>query len=197
MCNCPITNSVSFTDIASLVVAIIACILAWLIPEKIKWEQLYSSLITEYRSFSFGLAVQGVVDFFHDKCECDVSRIPKKYKERFHSDFEKLNKRNGEIPYEQVLHFQRRMLSQYFYQLDLCARHWIIGKRRIQRDFTKSEANITKVLYYMNVAVEENDELFKDISCYDRVPQSEHVKGLKNYISHIHHILKETPRYLR
>lgn len=49
----------------------------------------------------------------------------------------------------------------------------------------------------MNMAVEDNDEIFKDISCYDRVPHAEHVKGQNLYIAHIHHILKKSPRYMR
>jgi len=61
----------------------IAIIVALIIPEKIKWNQMYSNLISEYRSYDFAIAVQRIIEFFVIECESDVSKIPEKYWETF------------------------------------------------------------------------------------------------------------------
>lgn len=55
--------------------SLLACILAWIIPEKIKWEQKYNSLCDVYRSMEYGAAIQSIVDFFVFDCSKDVSKI--------------------------------------------------------------------------------------------------------------------------
>ena len=52
------------TGIIQCFLALLACILAWIIPEKIKWEQKYNSLCDVYRSTEYGAAIQAIVDFF-------------------------------------------------------------------------------------------------------------------------------------
>lgn len=178
-----------------LVFAIAACVLAYYIPDRIKWEQIYYNLFVEYRSHSFGMAIKSLSDFFVDDCNRDMAQIPREYLKRYEDDFRKLQ--CGDIELERILHFQRRMLTQYFYHLDLCAKSPRIGEKRVQTDFTKNEAHILKILYYMNKAVEESSSLFKDISSDERMPPSERVKGMNNYITHLYELLRKQPRYVR
>lgn len=49
--------------------------MAWIIPEKIKWEQKYNSLYDVYRSMEYGAAIQAIVNFFVFDCSKDVSKI--------------------------------------------------------------------------------------------------------------------------
>lgn len=197
--------------------AFIACVLAWFIPKRIMWEQTYSSLMSDYRSYDFGIALQGIVEFFVVDCKSDVKKIKVEYERRFvrdvygldldsdlHGKFspeavrEKLKERKFEgncakSP-ELCLHYQRRLLAQFYYQLDLCARTVFIGKRRVCRDFTTRESNIARLLYLMGMAVDGSNVLFKDVSCDEHV--SRNAKGLNRYLADIYRMLKASKPYM-
>ncbi len=188
--------------IIQTIAAILACVLAVYIPKKISWEQMYSQLLSDYCGYDFGAAVMGVVFFFNQDCKCDVEKIPQKYADWFEKQFynQKEKYRNKQtnhkfdnvkvkykIPNDQNLHYQRRLLTQFYFLLDQCARSPFIGKRRVQKDFSSKEANLLKVLYYMNLAAESSD-VFMDIGVDDRIPPNP--KSINKYIKHIYGILK-------
>lgn len=177
-------------DIIQIALSVVACVLAWFIPKRIMWEQSYSSLLSDYRSYDFGIAVQGIVKFFAVDCKSDVKNIKPEYERRFKEDIEKICEKSPEL----CLHYQRRLLAQFYYQLDLCARTIFIGKRRVRRDFTRREANIVRILYLMGREVDESDVLFKDISCDERVPRS--AKGLNRSLADMYRVLKESKPYM-
>ncbi|MDE7228274.1 MAG: hypothetical protein K2N31_08120 [Treponemataceae bacterium] len=203
--------------IIQIALSVVACVLAWFIPKRIMWEQTYSSLMSDYRSYDFGIAVQGIVEFFAVDCKSDVKNIKGAYERRFvrdvydldldsdlHGTFsletvrEKLKGRNPaeicEKSPDLCLHYQRRLLAQFYYQLDLCARSPFIGKRRVCRDFTSREANTARLLYLMGMAVDESGVLFKDISCGERMPRS--ARGLNGYLADIYHLLRASKPYM-
>ncbi len=190
-----------------------ACVLAWFIPKRIISEQTYSSLMSDYRSYGFGVAVQGIVEFFAVDCASKVENIKEAYERRFVRDIYGLNL-NGKFSLEEVreklkrrnpseirekspdlcLHYQRRLLAQFYYQLDLCARSPFIGKRRVRRDFTSRESDIARLLYLMGRAVDESGVLFKDVSCDERVPRD--ARGLNGYLADMHYLLKASKPYM-
>lgn len=171
-----------------------ACILAFWIPKKIKWEQIYSQLLTDYCGYDFGAAVMGIVLFFHNDCKNQIENIQKCYKKRFASDFYGTDDNKTSISNDKNLHLQRRLLVQFYCQLDLCARSIFIGKRRVQKDFSSKEANLLKILYYMNEAANE-EPIFLDISTDERIRNDKN--GINSYISHIYILLKGAPEYIR
>lgn len=186
--------------IVQTLLSIAACVLAILIPQKIKWEQKYSQLLCDYYSYDVGAAVMGIVLFFHDDCKNNIDLIPIKYKAIFKKQF-KMRRPEGDtsqnyftVPNEKNLHLQRRLLAQFYIQLDLCARSIFIGKKRVQKDFTSKEANLLKILYYMN-EVASTEPIFKDISTDERIKNDK--KGMNFYISDIYSILKNSPEYIR
>ena len=152
--------------IIQAILAFASCVIAWFIPNRIMWEQSYSSLLSDYRSYDFGIAVQGIVEFFAVDCKSDVKNIKEEYERRFREDIEKIREKSPEL----CLHYQRRLLAQFYYQLDLCARSPFIGKRRVRRDFTSRETDIVRLLYLMGSAADDSGVLFKDIFCDERVP---------------------------
>lgn len=177
--------------IIQAILAFASCVFAWFIPKRIMWEQSYSSLLSDYRSYDFGIAVQGIVEFFAVDCKSDVKNIKQEYERRFREDIELgIRVKSPEL----CLHYQRRLLAQFYYQLDLCARTIFIGKRRVRRDFTRREADIVRLLYLMGREVDESDVLFKDISCNERVPRS--AKGLSRYLADMYRVLKESKPYM-
>ncbi len=183
-------------DILSLIqiiVGVAACAIAIYIPEKIKWEQRYSQLLSDYRSYDVAAAVQGLVQFFVNDCNRDASKIKREYERHFKNEVENASS----VSNDQNLHYQRRLLNAYFYELNECAkRRFLIGKRRVGRDFTKNEANILKILYFMNRAGEESGLIFKDISTDERVPKSRRLKGMNKAIAQVYEILKDSKSYM-
>lgn len=177
-------------DIIQIALSVVACVFAWVIPKRIMWEQTYSSLMSDYRSYDFGIAVQGIVEFFAVDCNYDVKNIKKEYERRFREDIKEIREKSPDL----CLHYQRRLLAQFYYQLDLCARTPFIGKRRVCRDFTSREADTARLLYLMGMAVNESGVLFKDISCGERMPRS--ARGLNGYLADIYHLLKASKPYM-
>ena len=201
------------TGIIQCFLSLLACILAWIIPEKIKWEQKYNSLCDVYRSMEYGAAIQAIVDFFVFDCSKDVSKIHSEYRKRFLHDFypnlevdpqeasledcrkvyiDSLNKDMTDN--SKILHYQRRLLVQFFYEIDLCANSIFIGKRRIGKDYTSKEADILKILFNIDEAVKDDPVLMKDISSFESIPSPEHVKGINKGISRLYFLLKKSKR---
>ncbi len=181
----------SMVDVLTLIVAVVTLFFAIRIPRKIQWEQFYQQLLSDYRSHDFGVAIMEIGMFFNKKCSNDVSRIQKEYVARYNQDF-CVNKKDTSK--EHILHYQRRLLTQFYYQLDLCARSSYIGKKRIQRDFTSKESDLLKILFYMNEAA-LSQNVFIDIKTPDRIGRAK--KGMSYYIKDIYSILKESPDYVR
>lgn len=220
-----IENNREISSIIQCILAFAACVLAWIIPKRIMWEQTYSSLVSDYRSPEFGAAVQGIIEFFVKDCEnsSDIEVIKKAYQKRFILDMYKLDSNDQDkikeeytkpqeyktlkftqTSPEQCLHYQRRMLAQFFYQLDLCANSGIlyISKKRIYQDFTQSEANMVRILILMGKAVDQDEQddngiLWKNIGCDYRVRPPKYEKGLNTYLSDLYKLLnKKSERFM-
>ena len=180
--------------------SIVSLIVACYIPEKIKWEQMYSSLISEYRSYDFAIAVQGLIEFFVLDCDANTSKIKGKYKERFIKEIYDLKtsvSTIGEVKKQKnninllqkdsdkILHFQRRLLTQFYNDLDTCLKTPIISSHRILKDFTKSEAKIIHILYLINESMDSDEILYKDISCDEKLHETKRTKTINRNLKHL------------
>lgn len=197
--------------ILQIFLSCISCYLAWVIPKKIMWEQTYLTLIADYRSCSYGVAIQGIIEFFTNDCRSNPDNILSKYQMRFHRDIPLLccyqsnnaqQSNNTQISSDLCLHFQRRMLAQFFYQLDLCARSKYIGKQRVCRDFTRAEADLVHILILMDKAIDEdryNEDniLWKSIACSEKIQNYKNEKGMNKYLSEIYLILRNSQKYMK
>ena len=195
-CNC---SKLSPADIIQIFLAAFACFLAVFIPIKLSWEQRYSQLLSDYRGYDFGAAVMGITMFFNKSCNNDINKIEEKYREIYQAQFKNqlnpnMNDYCPEVPNDQNLHFQRRLLTQFYWDLDQCATSHYIRKKRIQKDFTSKEANLLKILYYMNEA-SQTDGIYMDITTDDRL--SPNPQSINKYIKHIYNILKDAKPYVR
>lgn len=197
-CNCSKWGASETMALIQIFLSVIACFIAVYIPKKIAWEQRYSQLLAEYRGHDYAAAVMALTMFFNKNCKNDVNSIEKEYikiyKAQFKYQFGLGEKPLTSVQNDQNLHFQRRLLNQFYWDLDLCARSLYIGKKRIQKDFTSKEANMLKVLYYMNIAA-ESDEIFMDISTDDRLPPNP--KSTNVRIKDIYEILKDSKSYVQ
>ena len=143
-------------------------------------------------------------------CGSNYSKIPQEYKKRFLKDIYDLNEemslteirdsvKKGRIKVMTdscCLHFQRRLLGQFYYQLELCGESPFVGKRRVRKDFTSNEANIIKILYLMNKAVDGDEVMMKDTFFDFRVPGTKVSKGLNGYLSRMGVILRKSKRFM-
>ena len=189
---CTWKDSLSPVDCLSLFLSLVTLIVTVNIPLRVMKFQRYTNLVARYMDFDICNALVGVVDFFHDTCGGDVSRIPEEYKKRYKRDLEMRHSTDM----SDMLHYQRRVLSAVFCELEMCRESsWAI-RRRIQKDWTSSEAWIIKILIYMNAAVEADPELYKDIRGI-RHAHLPHVKGQSAYLAQLYDGLKTADRWMQ
>jgi len=161
----------------SLIVAIFA---TFYIPKKIMNNQIYADLIAEYRQPEFGQAIISVIRFYTDCCGSDIDKIEEKYIEHYKKEIAPLDekkrinrcmqeKESGDINQQDTkygkkelkdtLHFQRRLLAQYYAQLAALRYQggWFtrLSKKKVREDFTAREAKLLSLLSYMNKAAEK------------------------------------------
>lgn len=220
MCNCNFfTNFDYITTIIQIFFSILACLLAILIPKKIQWEQLYDTLGDEYRSYDYGAAVQGIVEFWNIDCKCNPGLIKEMYEKRFlmevynikskkvysenndelyetYLNNRKYVKNNNQASNDKILHYQRRLLAQFFYKLDLCSKSIFIGRKRVGTDYTCREADIIKLLYIINNAIDDSKIIMKKLCTDERINSVEKSKGLNKYLSHLYNILRCSNKYM-
>lgn len=183
-------------DIISIVISLSALVFTICIPLQIMKFQRYTNLMATYESFEFAHALQCVIDFFYKDCDCDVERIPEEYKKRFIADFKKLEDENEKFDITNVLHYQRRLLNDYFLELEMCRESSWILKNKIRKDWTQREALICKILVFMNKTVDNDSELFKDISCikHEKMPR---IKGLSEYLIKFYNTLRKESKRMQ
>lgn len=180
-------------NIVQIVISVVAIIFAIYIPIQIMKFQRYTGLMTTYMSLEFAHAFQSVINFFYKDCECDVEKIAGKYKERFNEDF---NDKRKEFDINKTLHYQRRLLNDFFLELEMCRESSWYLRKIIRKGWTTSEAYVCKILVYMNKAVDEDPEMFMDISSikYERMPRG---KGLNEYLTRFYNALRKESRNMQ
>lgn len=175
--------------------SVLSFFVAVFIPVWIMHNQRYENLLQAYMANDFAEAVKGVTDFFKNDCNSDVNQIADAYKKRFEGDFKKSNKEESNKSASQILHHQRRLLNNFFWALNSCAKDPFL-KHKVKNEFSRNEAYICKILIYMNDVSDSNDEIFKDISDikYEPMPKT---KGMSSALNNIYEILKDQSRWIK
>ena len=83
-----------------------------------------------------------------------------------------------------------------FWQLNECAKSFLIGKRRVTNDFTNAEAKLLKILIYMGQAIDDDPLLYKDISSDALSPKPARLKGQNKSLGQLCQILKQSRRFM-
>lgn len=180
-------------SVLSVVISIVAVYMACYIPKKIQWEQLYSSLLTEYISYDFAVANQSIVEFFYTECEKDIEKIKQKSEEHYLKEIYQ----NENIAPENCLHFQRRLLTDFYWLLNECANSNFIGKKRVAADFTKGDLNILKIIFLMNGAVNQSEILYKNIEIANKIPHYKTVLGINRSLAELSLVLKKSKKNIK
>lgn len=187
-------NTLGIAELITIPLSIATLVCTIIIPIRIMNFQRYTNLSSTYMGFDFSHALQSVIEFFYKDCECDVEKIPEEYSKRFYSDFERLKSRK--IDREDVLHYQRRMLTDYFYELESCRASSKRLRKMIKMDWTTGEAYVSRILICMNKAVDENPDIMMDISSikHQHVPK---VKGISEYLDRLYNALKDEKKWMQ
>lgn len=172
-----------FSDFLSIVSLFINAYIAIRVPKIIMWIQLYTSLTSEYRNYEFARALKDITDFFIDDCNKDFSKIKDKYYLRFCKDFKNED--------SEKLHFQRRLLTQYYLQFDTCITNCRLIRALLKKDYTKTETNLVKILYYMGKAVEELPHVYRDITTSDPLFKEYPASIVDKHLYNLYKILKK------
>ena len=177
----------TFLSTASAVITVIMTFIIFRITDGLQKKQAaaqsWESLITEYRKSDFGIAVKAVIDFYIEDCDRCLSKIRDKYIERYRKDFSNMasvDKTVVEITVTggaatektviekstsdktATLHFYRRLLEEYYWQLWLCIDSEGFDSDLISQYFNKNEMNIIVIVYYMGKAASV-PEIYKSI----------------------------------
>jgi hypothetical protein len=138
-------------------------------------NQMYADFVKEYRSTEMGAAILTIFKFFVKDCKNNVANIYDKYKEKYKDQI--TNKSSEDIDFSKTLHFQRRLLSQFYFSMALLRyeHHFPrLSTKKLKIWMTSSEAKLLSILLYMVKPASEVFERAGDIpeSPEDDVPMN-------------------------
>ena len=103
-------------EIIVSILTFFVALLTLCVTKEISFNQQWNTLVSEYRSTDFGVAIKSICDFYIDKCGSDLSNIEIAY---FNQYVEESNLvLNQQMRKEDTLQFKRRLVSQYYWHLE-------------------------------------------------------------------------------
>jgi len=134
-------------------ISLITLIFAILIPGRVMVNQIYADLISSYRSPEMGAAILALFHFYRNDCNCDTSKIEEKYKERYVNEVEPLLKKDKEADFSNTLHFQRRMVAQFYFDMAvLRLKHCCLTRlssKKLKIWFTQNDLKLLSLILHM------------------------------------------------
>jgi hypothetical protein len=147
-----LTEYGSLVQAIGAVCSVIAVFLAFFIPRRIMVNQLYAGLIQEYRSPKMGAAILSIFSFYVKDCGNNAANIAARYAEKYEEQIEKPLENKQAVDYAQTLHFQRRLVSQFYGDMaDLYYQRRFPGlsTRELRGWFTPREVKLLAILLHM------------------------------------------------
>jgi hypothetical protein len=163
----------SALDGPDTLLAIAALIAAVWIPRQIMVNQLFADLVKEYRSTEMGAAVFSVFHFFVKDCGKDVGHIAAVYEKKYNQQIRDPLKAGTKPDYDNALHFQRRMVSQFYSdmaRLRYDRRFIKLSAKDMKFWFTPKEVQLFAILLHM---VKPASSVFEDSGTVSEPPQDE------------------------
>ena len=158
----------------TLLAAIGTLIVAIYIPHRIMVNQLYANLVADYRSPEMGAAILALFHFFVKECDGDVSVIDEKYREKYEEQIGKCLNSDSPINFSQTLHFQRRLVAQFYYNMAALhfkrRRIYRFKKKDLKKWFTQDESKLLSIVLHM---AEPASKVFIRAGNIPKPPQNE------------------------
>jgi hypothetical protein len=165
-----ILSALGCLDPLLMIAALIAAV--W-IPRQIMVNQIFADLVKEYRSTEMGAAVFSVFRFFVKDCGKDVGRIAAVYKEKYDQQIGYPLEAGIKPDYDNALHFQRRMVSQFYSdmaRLRYDRRFIKLSAKAMKFWFTPREVQLLAILLHM---VKPASSVFEESGPVSEPPQDE------------------------
>jgi hypothetical protein len=197
---------------ATLVVALAA---AFIIPGKIMSNQIFADLVKEYRSCEMGGAILSIFHFYKHDCGKNIENIgdkctiPGEYRKKYGKqigdklgDKKQANSSPGDkepIDYAHTLHFQRRLIAQFY--SNLAYHHYKrciftrITKKQLKYWFTPNEVQLLAIILHM---VKPAKDTFEEAGDVSGLPEK-----LKNYEKDVpmnkllHDLYKDSKQWMK
>jgi hypothetical protein len=150
-------------EVITFCISIAALLVAIYIPRKIMANQIYADLLKEYRSTEMGEAIMGLIEFYVHDCKSNVTLLDQEYRKIFDDEIGIGENRMKNTPdkkqnLKDTLHFKRRLLWQYYWQMATLRYEYFWGrlsKKRLANNFTGSESQVITILYHTVDAVKD------------------------------------------
>ncbi|MDR0683779.1 MAG: hypothetical protein LBF83_01430 [Spirochaetaceae bacterium] len=133
----------------SAVFSFIALILAYHIPHRVMVNQIYSDLVKEYRSPEMGGAILAIFRFYVKDCQNNVHAINEEYKKKYEKQINKPLEGDKSINYAGTLHFQRRLVAQFYYDMARLRYEERLPTKHLREWFTPREVTLLAIILHM------------------------------------------------
>jgi hypothetical protein len=138
-------------EVLTLLTAVLTLVVAFYIPRRITVNQIYADFVKEYRSAEIGGAVFAIFDFFVNTCKNKVENIHDEYIDKYNDQI-KNNPSKDSIDYPKTLHFQRRLVSQFYFSMAMLRYEYRfprLSTKNLKIWMTPSEVKLLDILLYM------------------------------------------------
>jgi hypothetical protein len=159
--------------VIQIALSVAALFAALWIPRRIMMNQLYADLVREYRSSEMGEAILSVFYFYGETCKRQMADIPAEYKKKYEEQVEKPLKEGKPVDYAHALHFQRRLVSQFYSDMATLRykRHFPrLSTKDMRGWFTPNETKLLAILLHM---VEPAKAVFEEAREVPEPPQDD------------------------
>lgn len=166
----------------AVVVSSIALFVAYRIPRLIMARQIYADLTKEYRSAEMGAAILAIFHFYTWDCENNVNAIADKYKEKYEEQIEGPLKRNESINYADTLHFQRRLVAQFYADMANLCYEERPSTKQMRKWLTPNEKTLRAIILHMAkpaaAVFEKPQNVFEPLDMEDDAPMNKSILRL-------------------
>jgi hypothetical protein len=165
-------------------ISLVTLIVAFLIPNKVMVNQIFAGLIASYRNPEMGAAILALFHFYKKDCNCDISKIEEKYRERYQKEVEPLLKEGKGADFSNTLHFQRRMVTQFYFNMAVLRfEHCFLTRLRLKKLktwFTSNDIKLLSLILHMAKPAEKVFIKIDDLSepPRDNVPMNKLIHKL-------------------
>jgi thiol-disulfide isomerase/thioredoxin len=136
----------------SFFISIVMVFATFYIPSRIMINQLYAGLVQEYRSVEMGAAIFAIFRFYVEDCKNNIANIAVKYQKKYEEQIKKPLANKQAVDYSQTLHFQRRLVSQFYWDMAVLRYEYHfprLSKKKIKLWFTPREVKLLAILLHL------------------------------------------------
>jgi hypothetical protein len=156
-------------DVLTFIVSVSALAAAIHIPRQIMRNQMYADLVKEYRSTEMGAAVLAIFCFFKKDCRQNMETVCEKYEELYERQIKKPLEEGKPVHFSQTLHFQRRLVSQFYADMAFLHFERRLTKKQMEYWFTPNETKLLSILLHM---VKPAQKVFEQVDSIPDPPES-------------------------